>query len=68
MAKKRKFRQADYEATEKTQVTLDEVLPEDHLARFIVSVVSLLDLSKIYGQYGDRGGAPYAPDVLLGLL
>jgi len=68
MAKKRKFGQADYEATEKTQITLGEALPEDHLARFIVSVVSLLDLSKIYGQYSERGGAPYAPEVLLGLL
>ena len=68
MAKKRKFRQADYEVTEKTQITLGEALSEDHLARFIVSVVSLLDLSKIYGQYSERGGAPYAPEVLLGLL
>lgn len=68
MAKKRKFRRADYEATEKTQITLGEALPEEHLARFIVRVVSLLDLSRIYGQYGERGGMPYAPEVLLGML
>ena len=68
MAKKRKFRQADYTATEKTQITLGDALPADHLARFIVSVVGLLDLSEIYGRYGDRGGMPYAPEVLLGLL
>ena len=68
MAKKRKFRHADYEATEKTQITLGEALPEEHLARFIVSVVELLDLSEIYGRYSERGGMPYAAEVLLGLL
>jgi transposase len=68
MAKRRKFRHADYEATEKTQVTLGEALPEAHLARFIVSTVAMLDLSEIYGGYSERGGMPYAPEVLLGLL
>jgi len=68
MAKKRKFRRADYEATEKTQITLGEALPDDHLARFIVSVVGLLDLSEVYTKYGERGGMPYAPEVLLSLL
>ena len=48
MKKRRQFRQADYEATEKSQITLGEALPEEHLARFIVSVVALLDLSEIY--------------------
>ena len=68
MAKKRQFRHADYEATEKAQITLGEALPEEHLSRFIVSVVGLLDLSDLYGRYGSRGGMPYAPEVLLGLL
>lgn len=68
MTKQRKFRHADYEATEKTQIRLGEALPEEHLARFIVSVVALLDLNEIYAGYSDRGGMPYAPEVLLGLL
>ena len=68
MTKRRDFRHADYEATEKTQITLGEALPEEHLARFIVSVVALLDLSEIYEKYSERGGMPYAPEVLLGLL
>jgi transposase len=68
MAKKRKFRHADYEVTEKTQITLGEALPEEHLARFIIRVVELLDLSEIYGGYSEQGGMPYAPEVLLGLL
>ena len=68
MAKKRKFRQADYASTERTQITLGEALPEGHLARFIVGIVELLDLSEIYETYSDRGGMPYAPEVMLGLL
>jgi len=53
---------------ETIQITLGEALPADHLVRFIVSVVELLDLRAIYGQYSERGGLPYAPEVLLGLL
>jgi transposase len=68
MTKQRKFRHADYEATEKSQIRLGEALPEEHLARFIVSVVALLELNEIYAGYSDRGGMPYAPEVLLGLL
>jgi transposase len=68
MIKKRQFRQADYAATEKMQITLGEALPEEHLARFIVGIVELLDLSEIYGQYSQRGGSPYAPEMMLGLL
>jgi transposase len=43
-------------------------LPPDHLARFVVDCVGQLDLSGLYARYGTRGGAPYAPEVLLGLL
>lgn len=68
MTKKRKFREADYAATEEIQITLGDALPADHLARFIVSVIGLLELNEFYSQYGERGGMPYAPEVLLGLL
>ncbi|HBY97456.1 MAG TPA: IS5/IS1182 family transposase, partial [Chloroflexi bacterium] len=64
----RKFTTADYEKTLDLQVTLRDVLPPDHLARFIVEVMAQLDLSKIYQQYGDQGAPPDAPDVMLGLL
>jgi transposase len=68
MTKKRRFRQADYAATERIQITLGEALPEEHLARFIVGVVGLLDLRAIYERYSERGGMAYAPEVMLGLL
>jgi transposase len=64
----RQFRTVDYEATLKTSVRLEECLPEDHLARFIVDIVAQLDLKPLYAHYGNRGGQPYAPEILLGLL
>jgi transposase len=65
---KRKFKTADYEKTLDLQISLRDVLPSDHLARFIVDVIAQLDLSKIYSQYSDQGAPPYAPEVMLGLL
>jgi transposase len=62
------FKTADYEATLKTSVRLEECLPEDHLARFVVDLIAQLDLAPLYARYANRGGAPYAPEILLGLL
>ena len=64
----RKFKTADYEKTLNLQISLRDVLPPDHLARFIVDMIAQLDLSIIYNQYSDQGAPPYAPEVLLGLL
>ncbi len=47
---------------------LGDCLPPDHLARFVVDSVALLDLWALYANSGSRGGEPYAPEVLLGLL
>jgi len=59
---------ADYEATLDLRVSLREVLPPEHLARFVVDGVAQLDLRRIYTRYGSSGGQPYAPEVRLGLL
>jgi transposase len=64
----RTFKTADYEATLDLRVSLREVLPPEHLARFVVDVVAQLDMSRIYARYGSSGGQPYAPEVLFGLL
>ncbi len=64
----RKFRTPDYEATLSTPILLGEALPADHLARFVVDIISQLDLSRIYAGYAERGGEAIAPEVLLGLL
>jgi transposase len=47
---------------------LGDCLPPDHLARFVVDAVAQLDLSSIYARYGPRGGEPYAPEILIGLV
>jgi transposase len=64
----RNFKRVDYEASGKQSVTIDACLPGDHLARFIVTIISMLDLSAIYAHYAAVGGEPFAPELLLGLL
>jgi len=64
----RQFITVDYEASLKQTVTLEACLPPDHLARFIVGIIGLLDLSAIYARYAAVGGLAWAPEVLLGLL
>jgi len=64
----RVFRRADYEETLKVTIRLGECLPSNHLACFVVDCVGKLDFSVFYARYGTRGGAPYAPEVLFGLL
>jgi transposase len=48
--------------------SVDEWLPSDHLARFVVEVIEQLDLSELTRQYAGRGSAAHHPAVLLGLL
>ncbi len=55
----RKFRIPDYEATLNLEVKISDCLPPEHLARFVVMVVSLLDLTAIYNEYDELGGPPY---------
>ena len=64
----RKFRTPDYEATLDQAITLREALPPNHLARFVVVVISELDLNKVYARYAEVGGEALAPEILLGLL
>jgi len=64
----RKFKTPDYEAMLQSSVRVSEALPEGHLARFIVEVISQLDVSSIYHRYAPIGGEAIAPEILLGLL
>ena len=64
----RKFKTVDYEATLDMTIAIRDCLPPEHLAHFVVKIVNELDLSCIYSQYGERGGEPYDPPILLGLL
>ena len=64
----RRFRMIDYDKSLDQTITIRDVLPPDHLARFIVRVILMLDVSAIYAKYSDEGGEAYAPELLLGLL
>lgn len=64
----RRFKVVDYDRSLEQTIVLRDVLPPDHLARFVARVISLLDLTAIYEQFGPVGGEAYAPEVLLGLL
>ena len=48
--------------------SVDEWLPERHLARFVVEVVGGLDLRAMTGSYRGSGEASYHPQLLLGLV
>jgi transposase len=48
--------------------SVEDWLPENHLARFIVEVIDRLDLTELTRSYGGRGSAAHHPAVLLGLL
>lgn len=48
--------------------SVDDWLPQDHLARFAVEIVDQLDLSELTRQYRGTGSAAYHPTVMLGLL
>lgn len=68
MNKERNFKRVDYEAQLEQRIRLGDFVPENHLVGFILRMISQLDLSGFYGQYGPSGGVAYAPEVLLGLL
>jgi transposase/IS5 family transposase len=62
------FRPVDRHTAYLLPPSVDEWLPEDHLARFIVEVVDSLDLRAMASAYGGRGSAAYHPSLLLSLL
>src|SRR6266404_92239 len=48
--------------------SVDEWLPEKHLARFVVEVIEGLVLRSMSGSYRGSGSASYHPALLLGIL
>jgi len=48
--------------------SVDEWLPERHLARFVVEVIAGLDLRAMTGSYRGSGEASYHPQLLLGII
>jgi transposase len=64
----RDFIRADRRQLSLLPPAIEDWLPEQHLARFVVEICDELDLSEIYAQYGSSGSTPYDPRMLVGLL
>src|SRR5688500_9852058 len=62
------FRAVDRDTGFLLPPSVDEWLPETHLARFVVEVIDGLDLSAMIKSYRGSGSASYHPSLLLGLL
>lgn len=62
------FREVDRQTGFLLPPSVDESLPEQHLARFVVEVIDRLDVSGMVKAYRGSGSASYHPSVLLGLL
>jgi len=62
------FRTIDRETGFLLPPSVDEWLPEKHLARFVVEVIDGMDLGAMSGSYRGSGSASYHPRMLLGIL
>ena len=62
------FRQIDRDTGFLLPPSIDEWLPQRHLARFVVEVIDGLDVSAMSKSYRGSGSASYHPALLLGIL
>jgi transposase len=62
------FRPIDRQTRFLLPPSVDDWLPEKHLARFIVELIDGLDVSAMSGAYRGSGSASYHPRLLLGIL
>jgi transposase len=63
-----KFLEVDRETLYLLPPSVQDWLPEGHLARFVVEIVEQLDLRSLKTSYAGRGSQPYNPAMLLALL
>jgi len=63
-----RFRSVDRTTAYLLPPSIDEWLPEGHLARFVADVVSQLDTSAIEKCYSGRGSNAWHPKMLISLL
>jgi transposase len=63
-----RFKDTDRQSLFLMPPSVDDWLPGDHLARFVVDIVSRLDLSLIRNSYAGRGSDAYPPTMMTALL
>ena len=62
------FRLVDRDTAYLLPPSVDEWLPDNHLARFVVEIVDELDVSSLEGAYTGSGSDAYHPRMMLALL
>jgi transposase len=62
------FKTFDRETAYLLPPSVEDWLPESHLARFVVEIVAHLDLTTLKRQYAGRGSEAFHPEMLLSLL
>jgi transposase len=62
------FIDCDRKTTYLLPPSLEDWLPEGHLARFVVEIVERLDLQSLKESYSGHGSYPYNPVMLVALL
>ncbi len=62
------FAQVDRETLYLLPPSIQDWLPEKHLARFVVEIVEQIDLRHLKASYSGRGSQPYNPEMLVALL
>ena len=45
--------------------SLDELVPKDAKCRFVVDIVSQLDLKELYNRYSNQGNDAFDPSIML---
>jgi len=63
-----RFIQCDRDTLYLMPPSVQDWLPDNHLARFVVDIVSQLDLWPLVSAYAGRGSDAYPPGMLLALL
>ena len=63
-----RFKDTDRHSLFLMPASLDDWVPEGHLARFVVDIVSRLDISPIRNSYAGRGSDAYPPSMMAALL
>jgi transposase len=62
------FKQCDRETIYLFPPSVQEWLPEGHLARFVGEIVEQLNLEQLKASYAGRGSEAYSPEMLVALL
>jgi transposase len=62
------FKQCDRETVYLFPPSVQDWLPEGHLARFVVEIVEQCNLGRLKASYAGRGSEAYSPEMLVALL